>query len=168
MSDQRVRRGVLASAIAGAVAGLLLAAPTAANSPTTASPGLVAGAETQLPPEDATPATTADTVGHDLVAVYTTDGKRGYVWADELEIASGGAVASIEEAEEWMDHLADLQARGITEILIPAYLEDGVTVMGQFAVSIPHSNSVNEIPEEELREVFADDPEILEELLGSR
>jgi len=104
----------------------------------------------------------------DLVAVYTTDGLRAYVWADEFELASGGAVATAEEAEEWMNHLADLQARGINEILIPAYLEDGVTVVGQFAISIPNSDSTDEIPEDVLREVFADDPEILEELLANR
>ncbi|MGC4174540.1 hypothetical protein [Demequina sp.] len=105
---------------------------------------------------------------HELIPVINDDGALAYVWADELAAASGGAVASPEEARRWMDHIADLRASGVTEILIPAYSADGTTVTGQFAIAIADPGGLSDISDDELKEVFADDPEILEELLAQK
>jgi hypothetical protein len=66
----------------------------------------------------------------DLISVITTDGKLGYVYADELNEASGRTASaeftSPAEALSWQE------AREGTIALIPVYESDGETVIGQF------------------------------------
>ncbi|WP_104167706.1 hypothetical protein [Arthrobacter sp. SX1312] len=66
----------------------------------------------------------------DLISVITTDGKLGYVYADELNEASGKTASteftSPSEAQSWQE------ARQGTVALIPVYESDGETVIGEF------------------------------------
>lgn len=66
----------------------------------------------------------------DLISVVTTDGKLGYVYADELNEASGRTAStgftSPADARAWQE------AREGTVALIPVYESDGETVVGEF------------------------------------
>lgn len=68
----------------------------------------------------------------DLLAVETTDGQLGYVYADELAEADGTAAAegftSPEEALEWQQSMAGKR------IIVPVYAHDGITKIGDFVV----------------------------------
>lgn len=66
----------------------------------------------------------------DLISVITTDGRRGYVYSDELNEASG--MTALDEASGPAEALAWQQARAGTVALIPAYESDGETAIGQF------------------------------------
>jgi hypothetical protein len=71
----------------------------------------------------------------DLLSVVATNGRIGYVYADELDHASGGDVASPQEALEWQE------AHGDETISIPAYQSDGETVIGEFTVGGGHDGA---------------------------
>ncbi len=66
----------------------------------------------------------------ELISVITTEGKLGYVYADELNEASGRTASteftSPAEALSWQE------AREGTVAMIPVYESDGETVIGQF------------------------------------
>lgn len=66
----------------------------------------------------------------DLIAVVATNGRQGYVDADELADADGSSMnfASPEEALRWQEQRAG-QA-----VVVPVYLSDGVTRVGDFVV----------------------------------
>jgi len=66
----------------------------------------------------------------DLVAVVATNGRQGYVDADELADATGSSLnfASPEEALRWQDERAG------KVVVVPVYLSDGVTRVGDFVV----------------------------------
>lgn len=66
----------------------------------------------------------------DLVAVVATNGRQGYVDADELADATGSSLnfASPEEALRWQDE------RAVKVVVVPVYLSDGVTRVGDFVV----------------------------------
>lgn len=68
----------------------------------------------------------------DLIAALTSDGKQGYVYADELAAIDGtGAArefASSEDALRWQE-----EQKGKT-LSVPVYLSDGETVIGEFVV----------------------------------
>ncbi|MCR6711752.1 MAG: hypothetical protein NVV57_03215 [Demequina sp.] len=163
MSRIKLSFGTVAMAASGAVAGVVFATAGAHND----EPSLATDPDVVTETKDLvidSARLTAET--HKLVPVLTTKNSQGYVWQDELDLASGGAVSNPEEAKAWMDHLDELREQGVTEILIPAYQADGSTAMGQYAISISPSEPTAGIPEDELREVFADDPEVLKELLG--
>lgn len=68
----------------------------------------------------------------DLIAVSATNGRLGYVFADELAEADGTAAAegfsSPEEALAWQE------ARGDEPVSVPVYLSDGETKIGEFLV----------------------------------
>ena len=152
--------GKVVVGLVGAAVGVALAAatpPTAASSSAVTTTSAAATLEASPAPP---------TGG--LEAVITTTGAHAYVRSDELNEASGGAVANPAEAKQWMNHLDDLRALGITEIYIPAYLEDSKTVVGEFAISIGSPDAASGISAAELCEVFADDPAVLEELLAGR
>lgn len=64
----------------------------------------------------------------DLTAVIATNGRRGYVYDDQLEHATGGDVKTLEEARQWQAQ------HGGEEVTLPVYESDGVTVVGDFVV----------------------------------
>jgi hypothetical protein len=66
----------------------------------------------------------------DLIAVVATNGHQGYVDADELADATGSSLkfASPEEALRWQDE------RTVRAVVVPVYLSDGVTRVGDFVV----------------------------------
>lgn len=66
----------------------------------------------------------------DLTAVIATNGRQGYVYAHELADATGSPLSftSPEEALRWQE---DRAARAV---IVPVYLSDGVTRVGDFVV----------------------------------
>lgn len=62
----------------------------------------------------------------DLIAVMATNGKRGYLYADELDSATGGDVSNPKEAKEWMEGWPH------EPVVLNVYESDGETVVGQF------------------------------------
>lgn len=76
-----------------------------------------------------------DTGTPDLIAVLTTEGRQGYVYADELAEIDGSAVAreftSPEDALRWQE-----EQKGKT-LSVPVYLSDGETVIGEFVIQNP-------------------------------
>lgn len=62
----------------------------------------------------------------DLIHVRATNGNFGYLYADELDSATGGDVSNPEEALEYMEHYPPEPA------LIDVFESDGETVIGQF------------------------------------
>lgn len=71
----------------------------------------------------------------DLIAVLTTEGRQGYVYADELAEIDGTAAAreftSPEDALRWQE-----EQKGKT-LSVPVYLSDGETVVGEFVIQNP-------------------------------
>ncbi|WZH38924.1 MAG: hypothetical protein PIR02_09680 [Microbacterium enclense] len=66
----------------------------------------------------------------DLIAVVATNGRQGYVEADELADADGSSrnFGSPEEALLWQE------GRAGRAVVVPVYLSDGVTRVGDFVV----------------------------------
>ncbi|WP_058623625.1 hypothetical protein [Microbacterium testaceum] len=66
----------------------------------------------------------------DLIAVVATNGRQGYVDADELADATGSSqrFRSPDEALRWQEERAG------RAVLVPVYLSDGVTRVGDFVV----------------------------------
>ncbi|MDQ1075697.1 MULTISPECIES: hypothetical protein [Microbacterium] len=66
----------------------------------------------------------------DLIAVVATNGRQGYVDADELADATGSSqnFTSPEEALRWQEERAG------RAVVVPVYLSDGVTRVGDFVV----------------------------------
>lgn len=62
----------------------------------------------------------------DLIHVRATNGRYGYLYAEELNRATGGDVSSPEEAMEYMENYPP------EPVLIDVYELDGETVIGQF------------------------------------
>lgn len=62
----------------------------------------------------------------DLIAVVASNGRRGYVYADELDSATGGDVSTPKEAREWMKNWPH------DPVLVDVYEFDGETLIGQF------------------------------------
>lgn len=65
----------------------------------------------------------------DLIAVVAENGRDGFVYANDLADANCSNVATPEEA------LQCQQTQGTTDQLVPVYLSDGETVVGQFLVA---------------------------------
>lgn len=61
----------------------------------------------------------------DLIAAYATNGRPGYVYADDLNEPLAKSPA---EAGEWMEENAGKSRT------IPVYTEDGHTVIGEFVI----------------------------------
>ena len=74
----------------------------------------------------------------DLIAVATTDGKCGYAFAKQIADADGSAAAaaftSPQKALDWQKEMAGKR------IIVPVYLSDGKTRIGDFVVSYPPNN----------------------------
>ena len=74
----------------------------------------------------------------DLISVATTDGKYGYAFAKQIADADGSTAAtgftSPQQALDWQKNMA-----GKT-IIVPVYLSDGKTRIGDFIVSYPPTN----------------------------
>ncbi|KTS13628.1 hypothetical protein RSA3_03915 [Microbacterium testaceum] len=66
----------------------------------------------------------------DLIAVVATNGRQGYVDADELADATGSSqnFTSPEEALRWQEERAG------RAVVVPVFLSDGVTRVGDFVV----------------------------------
>lgn len=66
----------------------------------------------------------------DLIAVIATSGRQGYVDAEELADATGSSLdfTSPDEALRWQED------RGGRAVVVPVYLSDGVTRVGDFVV----------------------------------
>jgi len=66
----------------------------------------------------------------DLIAVVATNGRQGYVFRDDLADATGSDLdlASPEEVLRWQEERAD------REVVVPVYLADGETRIGDFLV----------------------------------
>lgn len=62
----------------------------------------------------------------DLIRVVATNGRQGYLYADELDSATGGDVSNPKEAKEWMEGWPHEPAT------LTVYESDGETVVGQF------------------------------------
>jgi len=60
----------------------------------------------------------------DLILVETTDGKSGYAYKKDLDVASGANVRSPAEAAAWRN----------VSVEVPVYLVDGKTKIGGFVV----------------------------------
>lgn len=71
----------------------------------------------------------------DLIAVQTSEGRDGYVFAEELAEANGTAAA--EEFESPEDALRWQEERQGKTISVPVYLSDGETVIGEFIIQGP-------------------------------
>lgn len=71
----------------------------------------------------------------DLILAVATNGREGYVYKRDLDAADG--TAAMKEFTSPEDALAWQKERGTEPILIPVYLEDGNTVVGQFEVGAP-------------------------------
>lgn len=71
----------------------------------------------------------------DLVAVATTDGKYGYAFAQQIADADGTTAAagfkSPQDALDWQKRMAG------KSIVVPVYLADGKTRIGDFVVNYP-------------------------------
>jgi hypothetical protein len=67
----------------------------------------------------------------DLIGVFATNGKEGYVYYKDLY----NDEMIFTDAE-----LKELNEKGIYEIYVPVYEEDGKTVIGEFAVSVDAGN----------------------------
>lgn len=67
----------------------------------------------------------------DLIGVYATNGKQGYVLKSELDAASGhpSQFKSPEEALAWQEEF------GYDDRSIPVYEPDGKTVIGEFVIT---------------------------------
>lgn len=64
----------------------------------------------------------------DLVRAHATNGRVGYVYAADLEEASGGTPRSPEEATAWQE------AREGKTFRVPVYESDGETVVGELVI----------------------------------
>lgn len=68
----------------------------------------------------------------DLILAVATNGREGYVYKRDLDAADG--TTAMKEFKSPEDALAWQKERGTKTIVIPVYLEDGKTVVGQFEV----------------------------------
>lgn len=68
----------------------------------------------------------------DLILAVATNGREGYVYKRDLDAADGTTAMKGFKSPE--DALAWQKERGAKTIVIPVYLEDGKTVVGEFEV----------------------------------
>jgi len=68
----------------------------------------------------------------DLILAVATNGREGYVYKRDLDAADG--TTAMKEFKTPEDALAWQRERGTKTIVIPVYLEDGKTVVGEFEV----------------------------------
>lgn len=69
----------------------------------------------------------------DLISAWTTDWKGGYIRRTEIDAATGAHLPP-SELPAWNLRLAEQEAAGQPN-LIPVYEQDGVTVIGSFAIA---------------------------------
>ncbi|MBL7548675.1 hypothetical protein I6A60_12425 [Frankia sp. AgB1.9] len=68
----------------------------------------------------------------DLISAWTTDWKSGYIRRTEVDAATGAHLPP-SELSAWNMNLAEREAAGQPN-LIPVYEQDGVTIIGSFAI----------------------------------
>jgi len=73
----------------------------------------------------------------DLIRALGTNGKEGYIYAVDW---NGDEPNTIEEVVIYMDNIRNLNEKGIFVRVIPLYAVDGVTVIGEYEISVDINN----------------------------